>query len=414
MVRVLYLTFDGLLEPLGNSQIVRPISGLSRRGTSYHVVSLEKAADLADAERVRAKRHELRDAGVSWTFRPYSEGSRARDVARNIARLTRAAAHIARTDGIGLVHARAHLSAGIAWTIRRLTGLPYLFDMRGYWIDELQDGDRWVTRPGLYRAAKLGERRLVRDAAAVVTLTDIASSEVRNGIFGPNAPGRPVQTITTVADYDQFTIEGDVAAVPQQIRDRLRDKLVVAYVGALNASYAVDASLALFRELSAIRSDAHLLCLTRQTQRMRHATEAAGIDKNRLTVTTAAHDDIHQWLRLVDWGLLLLNETYAKRASMPTKLAEFFAAGVRPAQFGCNREVAQWVRRAGSGIVLESTAPKDLASAAEVMARTAPAGEDLARARARTQLHFGLAGAIDRYEEVLGAVGASIPGRQPL
>ena len=51
---VLYVTFDGLLQPLGRSQVVRYLERLSDRGWQFCILSLERAQDLADSERVAA------------------------------------------------------------------------------------------------------------------------------------------------------------------------------------------------------------------------------------------------------------------------------------------------------------------------------------------------------------------------
>ncbi|MBI5482380.1 MAG: hypothetical protein HY906_26225 [Deltaproteobacteria bacterium] len=111
-------------------------------------------------------------------------------------------------------------------------------------------------------------------------------------------------------------------------------------------------------------------------------------------------------LSLIDWGLLLLNPTSpAKRASVPTKLAEFFAAGVRPAQFGWNPEISDWVRRAGSsGLVLRSVDPAGLDEAAAAIATTPRDEATLKRARDVTAPHFSLEAGVERYDRIWKAV----------
>ncbi len=326
---VLYLTLDGLLEPLGTSQIVRPILALSRRGFPYELVSLEKPNDLADRDRVAETRRDLSRAGILWHYAPYDEGGTIATVARNVASLFRLAIPVIRRRNVRLVHARAHPPAALAWTLRRALGTPYLFDFRGYWVDEQREQGRWVNRPAGYRIAKRGEATMLRGASAIVTLTDLARGDIERGTFGSTSP---VTTITTVADFNEFTHDGPIDRVPAWVRDRLAGKFTVAYVGAINASYATDASLEVFSELTRLRTDAHLLCLTRQESALRMRLDAHGIPEDRVTVTSAPHRDMSHWLRLVTWGLLLLNAPYAKRASMPTKLAELFASGVRPLQ----------------------------------------------------------------------------------
>src|ERR1035437_8439979 len=58
--RILYLTFDGLLEPLGQSQVLSYICRLSERGFSYVLLSLEREHDLVDAEAVAETEEILR------------------------------------------------------------------------------------------------------------------------------------------------------------------------------------------------------------------------------------------------------------------------------------------------------------------------------------------------------------------
>ena len=95
--------------------------------------------------------------------------------------------------------------------------------------------------------------------------------------------------------------------------------------------------------------DAHLLCLTRQERDLREHLLQAAVSEDDFTITSVPHDQMHEWMSLVHFGLLLLEETFAKRASMPTKLGEMFASGVRPVQYGCNEEVTRFVREAGFG-----------------------------------------------------------------
>jgi hypothetical protein len=121
----------------------------------------------------------------------------------------------------------------------------------------------------------------------------------------------------------------------------------------------------------------------------------------QVVLTRADHEAMPEWLSLMTWGLLLLTpDTVAKRAMMPTKLAEFFAAGVRPLIHGCNPEVRAWVARAGSGLVLDRLDEPSMDRAVEVIGspRDATACE---RARTITAEHFSLASGIERYAALL-------------
>ena len=108
----------------------------------------------------------------------------------------------------------------------------------------------------------------------------------------------------------------------------------------------------------------------------------------------------------MDWGLLLLKETFAKRGSMPTKLAEMLACCVRPIQYGCNRDVTDKVFEAGSGIALTDLSHSALTRATEQIATTPLFQSAVRRARDEARSWCGIESGINKYEYLLGQVGA--------
>lgn len=403
---LLYVTADGLLEAIGFSQVVRVVEGLAGRGWAYAVVSLEKPRDLERAARIREVRGRLSAAGIGWRPIPYAASGSGRDAAANELALVDAAVTLARRGEIAGVHARAYHGAFAAFSAWMAAGVPYVFDARSYWFDERLEEGRWFTTPLRLGIARGVEHQLFAHAAGVVTLTELQANDVRSGKFGPSRHGA-IQCIPTCADFDDFVRRpaAQCTRVPEDLRARLAGKSVLGVIGSINRSYLVDQTLHLAR-LALDRDDnAHLLILGSQHEEYARRVAAEGIPQARVTITRADHDDMPQWLSLIDWGLLLLNPSSpAKRASMPTKLAEFFASGVRPVQFGCNDEVSHWVRRTGSGFVLEGVSERHLVAAAERMVTTPRDESVIGRARVIAKPHFSLAAGIDRYEQVLKRV----------
>jgi glycosyltransferase involved in cell wall biosynthesis len=413
--RVLYLSFDGILAGLGYSQIVRVVRGLAGRGVPYAVVSMEAAAELADRARVAAVRAELAEVDVPWTALAYDHAGTPRAAARNLGAAMAAVLRLAAAGEVDLVHARAYHPAFIAYLVNRATGIPYLFDARSYWIDERATEGRWFRRPAVYRAAKRLEAALYRRARAVVTLTELQAADLRAGVLA-GAPELPIATITTCADFDAFTLperpRAGAAALPDEVRARLDGRKVVGLVGSLNASYRIEETGRLARLIADEAPDAHLLVLAAQHDQYRALLARHGVAPGRYTLARAHHDAMPAWLSCIDWGVLLLAENFAKRASMPTKLAEFLAAGVRPVHHGCNAEVSAWVRRTGTGLVLDSLSEGALRDAARAIAR---AGHDhalLRRGREIAAPHFSLAAGLVRYQQLLSSLlpAAGQPG----
>jgi glycosyltransferase involved in cell wall biosynthesis len=398
--RILYITFDGLLEPLGRSQVLSYLLRLSDQGFRYTLISLERERDLLDTEQVRALERELAEHHIRWVRLPYLMGG-ARAVLRNCRAAFRAARLEFKRSPVWMVHARSYVATLVGWMLRRMYGVPYIFDMRGYWIDELADEGRWVTNQVAYKIGKKFERKLLEDASAVVTLTELQADDLREGLL-KKFPRRPIEVVTTCADYDEFNrTQPDKGMVPDAIRERLRGKLVIGMVGSINASYRVDESFLFFKYLLEARPDAHLLCLTRQTAEMEAMLRKYSIPESAYTLTMARHQDMADWMKQLDWAILLLNTRYSKRGSMPTKLGEFFAAGVRPIQYGCNEEVSRKVRESGLGLVLEGVTEEDLRRAAMTVAATPLSDEQIEKAREATCSHFSLEAGVRKYHSLL-------------
>jgi Glycosyl transferase 4-like domain len=383
---VLYISFDGVLQPLAFSQVARVVAGLANRGLRYHLLSVERPSDAEKPDLRRAVEDLLRPKGVGWTPMLAESMGSPRRASSVVLRAVAQAARLARGEGVGLVHARSYHGALVAYALKRLTGIPYLFDARGYWIEERAHPGGWFSTSSTYAMGKFAEQVLFRAADGVVTLTELQASDLAAGLFG--RPPRLLEVIPTCADYAAFYLRDSRPAkpdggrvVPGPIRSRLADKVVLGVVGALNGTYCVRETLALAKFATQSSPSVHLLILSAQEREYEAALESADIPVDRCTVASARHWEMPEWLQWLDWGLLLIPETAANRAKMPTKLAEFFAAGVRPVFFGCNPDAARWVERAGSVID-----PKVLRVAREA-----------------TELHFGLNSGLDRYARFVRA-----------
>ena len=357
--RILYLSADGLLEPLGWSQIASYVMQLSRQGFEYEILSMEKMRDLSNVQRQQASLQALTESGARWTFLAHESGTAVR-LARTYFGFYRLLHERCRSGNISLLHARSFPMAVIARRVARKFHLPYIFDARGYWIDERAESGSWLRNRAIYRQAKSMELKVARDAAAIVTLTELQRRD-----FQALFPSKLIVTIPTCVDRDRFQPNSESRDVPQQIVETTRGKLVIGLVGSINPSYRIRDSVRLFASVLALEPKAHLLCLTRQRQELHDVLLAEGIPAESFSLATVPHEEMPQWMGLMHWCLLLLESSPAKRASMPTKLAEMIACDVRPIQYGCNPEVSQIVADTGAGVVLQDLSELQLQKAAQ-------------------------------------------------
>ena len=167
---ILYVSYDGMLEPLGQSQVVTYLEKLAP-GRRIHLISFEKAGDWRDGARRQAMRERLATAGIAWHPLRYHKSPSAPATAYDIAAGSALGVLLARRHRLGIVHARSYVPALIGLAVKRAAGAKLLFDMRGFWADERVDGGLWPAGGRLYRTAKALERKFLLAADHVVTLT---------------------------------------------------------------------------------------------------------------------------------------------------------------------------------------------------------------------------------------------------
>ena len=314
---ILYISYDGILEPLGQSQVLGYLAKLAD-DHAIQLISFEKEKDRGDRARMRATRERLRGLGIRWIPLAYHKTPSVPATAYDIAVGTIVALWVALRYRVRLVHARSYVPALMALAVKRLTGARFLFDMRGFWADERTDGGLWPKGGRLYRAAKALERRFLLSADYAVTLTRASAYEIgRFPYLQDRAP--PIGVIPTCADLARFR---PLPAEPGW-------PFTFGYVGSFGTWYLLDETLQFFKAVASERPDARLLIVNRNEHAMvRAAAAKAGIGPDRLELVAAEHSEVPRLIARMDAAGAIIKPCYSKMASAPTKLAEYLGCGV--------------------------------------------------------------------------------------
>lgn len=314
---VLYISYDGMLEPLGQSQVLAYLERLAvdRR---IHLLSFEKPEDWGNGvakERVRAR---MRAAGIQWHPRTYHKRPTALATAWDIFVGTASALWLVLRHRLRIVHARSYVPALMALSVTRITGARFLFDMRGFWADERVDGGLWPREGRLYRITKWLERQFLLNADHVISLTEAAVREMRGW---PWLAGRMPSTtvIPTCADLARFA---RTDAPPDQ-------PFVLGYVGSAGTWYMFDEAVTCFALLRKLRPDARWLIINRgEHDYVRQRLAAGGLPTDAIELRTADHSEIPLQMARMHAAMFFIKPYFSKQASAPTKLAELLGCGV--------------------------------------------------------------------------------------
>ena len=390
--RVLYISYDGALEPLGQSQVVAYLCGLADRGAGViTLLSYEKPADIADAARVAALRARLDAHDVRWVRLTYHKRpsllATLFDVAAGIVR----GALLVRRDRISVVHARSYVGALIGWALKRSLGVRLIFDMRGFWADERVEGGLWPGKTLVYRIVKRLERWFLRDADEIVTLGERARGIVEGW---PGIAVRRVTMIPTCVDLERFT----VSRAPRAQRTRRS----FVYAGSVGTWYLLPEMLAFVAEAGRRSPGVRFELLTRQLDEAARCIAAGDTAAVEMVTRSIPPGEVPARLAAADAGLAFYKPGFSRQGTCPTKVGEYLAAGLPVVVNDAVGDMERIVGGARVGAVLSDFSLEAYHSALSELEKLWDDPELSLRCRRVAETHFSLSMGIERYAAIYG------------
>lgn len=396
----LYITYDGLLDPLGASQILPYIKGISVTQGGMVVLSFEKSYRMDQGH--QALSDDLRRYGIQWKYLSFTAGFGLAGKLWDLVRMYFWGYWLAIKHGVGVVHARGQPTAQIGLFIKQLFGIKLIFDCRGLWVDERVDKGGWnmsrLSHRMQYRHFKRVERNLFTKADQVVVLTHKVVDEVVK--LGAE-PASKLTVIPCCADFDHFPLstferksKARVAAfIPQEAR-------VLGYLGSVGRVYMLDRFFRFFELAAQQYEDFHALVITQDVGALREVMTCnlPSILHQRVYIVPAGRDEVPDVLPAMDFLVSFIKPSYARMASSPTKLAECFAVGIPVI---CNDgvgDVASQVKQIGAGVIVDPTSDSELYEVVLKLNDVLGMGGQRLRDAARPLL--GLEVAEDRYRSI--------------
>lgn len=333
---LLYVSYDGAAEPLGQSQVVAYLAHLA---AAYEVtlVSFEKPADAARAPAVR---RQLEALGVRWVPLRYHKRPAVLSTALDVAMGAWWTARELRRGRPAVVNARSYVAGLMVLLARPGREVRFVFDIRGFWADERAEAGFWDQDSVLHRAAKRCERALFARSDAVVTLTHASRPQIQHWLGERNVQ---VHVIPTCAPVERFA-----GSVPREGAPH------AVWSGSLGPWYRFDLAVALARAL-----ELPFTVLTRQPELARESLNGLEADVRSVEPAAMAGE-----LHAGDIGLCLIRSTFSKTASAPTRFAEYLAAGMPVAVTPGVGDLEDIVEDERIGVVLHDESPGGVADAA--------------------------------------------------
>ena len=326
---VLFISYNGMLDPLGQSQVLPYLRELARRGVRFTLLSFERARTFEPEGVLQCQqlREKLKTQGIEWHWLRYHQRPSIPATIYDVVAGYRKAAALVRRNRIEMVHARGHIPATVALALKRRFGTKMIFDLRGLMAEEYVDAKHWQEGGLPYRLTKAAERRILAATDGIVTLTERIWPIIKEweGLRGRAVPHEVIPCCVDLSLF-QFSAE-------QRARRRaelgLDDRLTMVYSGSLDGWYLTEEMADFFASYLKRDQQAHLLWLTTGSHdRVRELMAGRNIAASNFSVLAVASAEVPSYLAAADIGLAFIKRCVSKLASSPTKNGEYLACGL--------------------------------------------------------------------------------------
>jgi len=361
--KILYISYDGMTDPLGQSQVLPYIIGLTKLGYSFTLISCEKFDRFLkikkDIDRI------CEENNIDWHPLIYHKSPPILSTLWDAYQIRRRANKLHQEKKFHLVHCRGYISALIGLRLKYKYSIKFLFDMRGLWADEKVDAGAWnLSHPIyniVYKFFKQKEKEFFLNADQTISLTETGKNEIRSWDYmtdkSDNITVIPCCVDTVLFDYTKI----EHLKIKKQ-REKLQiseTDFILSYLGSIGTWYMLEEMLDFFAALRTKWLNAKFLFITHdEHERIKFEAERRGL-KNNIIIQPSSRNELPKLLALSNLSVFFIKPTYSKKASSPTKQAEIMAMGI---PLVCNAGVGDTdtlVKKYNAGYVLKSLNQND-------------------------------------------------------
>lgn len=386
---ILYISYTGLLEPLGQSQVYPYLRGLADSNNIF-LITFEKESDLENEERFMSLKEKANTNGIEWYPLKYHKEPTLIATSWDILVGIRTSFHLIRENDIDLVHARSYVPSIIALACQNRYGTKFVFDMRGFWADERVEGGIWNPKNPLYWISKWFERRFIRRSDVTVSLTDSGIEAMKEFCYVDEETR--FEQIPTCTDLDQFR--------PYENDDE-NQPFILGYVGSVGTWYLFEDVLECFSLLQESKSNAQLHILNKDQHEFIYKTlDQHEIPKEQVTVESVLHENVPHKMAKMDAGVFFYRPTFSKRGTSPTKMGEFLACGVPCLSNKGVGDVESLLKENEVGVVLQDFSKEEKRRAIKELIDLASDPDIKSRCRNVAEKYYSLSSGVDAYDKI--------------
>lgn len=345
-----------MTDILGQSQILSYIIKLSQKGCLFTLISFEKADKYREFEPdIRAI---CAQYNIRWIPLMYSKRPPVLSTVWDVFKLGKQLRKSIQNDGCDIIHCRSYLTSLVALKMKRKYGIPFIFDMRGFYADERVEGDLWNLKNPIYRSVykylKKKELQFIQHSDAIVSLTS-AGAEIMKTWWDKDSVESKLTIIPCAADFDLFELRSpEKQNICRQNLGIPNDSLVITYLGTMGTWYLFEEIIYFFSWFKKKEPKAKFLMISpNKREQVLNVTNKYKLSPQDVFVHFAKRQEVSNFLEASDLGIFFIKPSFSKKSSSPTKLGEMLAKGIPVLTNSGVGDVDQILKDLDCGIALE-------------------------------------------------------------
>jgi glycosyltransferase involved in cell wall biosynthesis len=404
--RVLYISYDGMTDPLGQAQVLPYVLGLHKNGYQFVLISFEKPGRF---EKNKAAVEKIcNENNIEWHPLIYTKKPPVLSTLKDIRALKSKIRELHSANAFRIVHCRSYIAALAGLWMKKEFGVKFIFDMRGFWADERIDGGLWNLKNPLfkfaYRFFKKKEKEFLLHADHTISLTGNAKNEIAS--WKDSSSFGPIAVIPCCVDLSLFNPSSISSQQINQLKKQLniqQDQKVISYIGSIGTWYMLSEMLDFFKFFLQECKDAVFLFITKDDrQAIEKTVREKKIPLSAVRIVAGERAQMPLLICASDYSLFFIKPSYSKKASSPTKQGEIMSMGIPVI---CNDNVGDTsiiVEQYHSGVVVKEFSEEAYKRAIEQLLHT---NFDKAVIRQGAEYFYSLEGGIKKYNSVYEKIG---------
>ncbi|MEO6719166.1 MAG: glycosyltransferase [Ferruginibacter sp.] len=356
--KILFISYDGMTDPLGQSQVIPYLTGLTKFGYTFTILSCDKPDRYTLHEEY--VENLLAPYPIQWVSLVYHKSPPVLSSWYDYRMLKKTAIKLHREQKFDLVHTRAGTPALVGYWLKNHLGIKFINDIRGFWADERVDGGMWNLKNPLYKFLyqyfKKKEIECIISADHNICLTTAARTEIHSWKLISNQPVA-IEVIPCCVDtelFDPSTIDNISKQSLAKSLNISTGDIVISYLGSIGGWYLTEEMMRFFKLISDRMPLAKFLFISpHHHDTIFAAAREHGLSPNKFTIKGAQRHEVPLLLSLSDYSLFFIKPCYSKKASSPTRHGEIMAMGIPVITNNGVGDVKEIVEKSDAGYVVD-------------------------------------------------------------